>query len=156
MSRWLTEEALSDHLARMRGLERRPVSQARAEVVDTEPTTRRSVTLVLPMPPTLNHSSMPNGRGGRYLTAEHRNYREIVRLELMKMRAPKLVGRLKAAMVLFPADRRRFDIDNRGKAAFDALQLGGLFDDDEQIDQLEIIRVRGTKRGEAAITITEL
>lgn len=154
MSRWLTEEAVAAHQARLRGLDRATAITKRGEVVNTGD--KRHVTLVMPMPPTLNHSAMPNGRGGRYLTAEHRNFREVVREIVLRTKSPKLVGRLRVSMVLFPADNRRWDIDNRGKAAFDAMQHAGLFDDDEQIDQLEITRVRGTKRGEAAVTVSEL
>jgi len=35
---------------------------------------------------------------------------------------------------------RAFDIDNRAKALLDALEYAGLMTDDEQVDQLTLIR----------------
>lgn len=48
--------------------------------------------------------------------------------------------RLKVVVLLSPPDRRRRDIDNLAKALLDALEAGGLFHDDCQIDDLRIIR----------------
>jgi crossover junction endodeoxyribonuclease RusA len=157
MSRWLTEEAAAVHQARMRGLtERVPaIVKDDAREIDTEAGQGRKVTLVLPLPPSLNHATR-HANGAHYLTAEHRNYRVIVANALLALKAPKLIGRLGLAIVVYPADKRRWDLANREKCLTDALEHGGLFDDDEQIDHLEMTRVHGTKRGECTVIVREL
>lgn len=98
------------------------------------------LTLTLPFPPTVNHSTMPDGFGGRYLTPDHRAFRSAVDWIVSRRELKPLTGRLRVEIELFPADRRKWDIDNRIKAVLDALQHAGLFADDECIDQLEITR----------------
>tara|TARA_R100001594_G_scaffold133587_1_gene174357 strand:+ start:245 stop:532 length:288 start_codon:yes stop_codon:yes gene_type:complete len=44
------------------------------------------------------------------------------------------------AIQAFPPDRRRRDLDNIQKVLLDALQTAGCFDDDSQINHLEIHR----------------
>jgi crossover junction endodeoxyribonuclease RusA len=48
--------------------------------------------------------------------------------------------RLSISMVVWPRDKRVFDIDNRIKSVLDSLQDAGLFDDDSQVDELSIYR----------------
>ena len=48
--------------------------------------------------------------------------------------------RLSISMIVWPRDKRVFDIDNRIKSVLDSLQDAGLFDDDSQIDELSIYR----------------
>jgi crossover junction endodeoxyribonuclease RusA len=48
--------------------------------------------------------------------------------------------RLSISMVVWPRDKRVFDIDNRIKSVLDSLQDAGLFDDDSQVDELCIYR----------------
>jgi crossover junction endodeoxyribonuclease RusA len=156
MSRWLSEQAIADHQARMRGLDRAPVSQRRSETVDTDAKVPRRLCLVLPFPPSANRTARHTNSGAHYTPREQIEFRNQVHTICLATRAPKLSGRLRVAITLFPPDRRRFDIDNRIKATLDALQKAGLYDDDEQIDQLEVTRVRDTKRGEAAVTVLEL
>jgi crossover junction endodeoxyribonuclease RusA len=48
--------------------------------------------------------------------------------------------RLSISMIVWPRDRRIFDIDNRIKSVLDSLQDAGLFDDDSQVDELSIYR----------------
>jgi crossover junction endodeoxyribonuclease RusA len=48
--------------------------------------------------------------------------------------------RLSVSMIVWPRDKRVFDIDNRIKSVLDSLQDAGLFDDDSQVDELSIYR----------------
>jgi crossover junction endodeoxyribonuclease RusA len=48
--------------------------------------------------------------------------------------------RLSISMIVWPRDKRVFDIDNRIKSVLDSLQDAGLFDDDSQVDELSIYR----------------
>jgi crossover junction endodeoxyribonuclease RusA len=56
-------------------------------------------------------------------------------------------------VVLYPRDRRKQDIDNRIKALWDALGEAGVFDDDEQIDVLQIERGEIKKGGGCLVYI---
>lgn len=94
---------------------------------------------LLPLPPTVNHSSAPAAGGGRYLTAEHREFRRLV-AQVVGQVEP-LEGRLSVRIALIQTDRRRWDIDNRIKAALDAAQHAGVFLRDDQIDRLYVERL---------------
>jgi crossover junction endodeoxyribonuclease RusA len=47
--------------------------------------------------------------------------------------------RLSVSMIVWPRDRRVFDLDNRLKSVLDSLQML-IYDDDSQIDELSIYR----------------
>jgi crossover junction endodeoxyribonuclease RusA len=115
--------------------------------------------IVLPWPPSVNHSSAPNGNGGKYLTAEHRAFRNDVNLRVMAAGSPAFGPdvRLKVDIHLTPPDRRRRDCDNFAKSVQDALQICGVYEDDSQIDELRIVRgdVVIPGEGSAVVTISE-
>lgn len=115
--------------------------------------------IVLPFPPTVNHSSGPTASGGRYLTPEHRAFRAEVALRVFAAGSPLFPPKARLAMdiTIIPPDRRRFDLDNRIKAVQDALQLCGVYEDDGAIDELRIIRgdVVIPGEGSAVVVINE-
>jgi len=59
-------------------------------------------------------------------------------------------------MILRPRDKRKIDIDNRIKAVLDSLQDAGVFDDDFQVDHIEMIRGEQIKGGLIRVLIEEL
>jgi crossover junction endodeoxyribonuclease RusA len=59
-------------------------------------------------------------------------------------------------LALFPPDKRKRDIGNYEKQATDALMNTGLFDDDEQIDLITIVRKEVTKGGKCVVIIEEI
>ena len=59
-------------------------------------------------------------------------------------------------MILRPRDKRKMDIDNRIKATLDALEHAGVFDDDFQVDHLEMIRGEPIKGGLLHVVIEEI
>jgi crossover junction endodeoxyribonuclease RusA len=70
-----------------------------------------------------------------------REYKQAVAEYIASGDFPKMGDkRLSVSMVVWPRDRRVFDIDNRIKSVLDSLQDAGLFDDDSQIDELSIYR----------------
>ncbi len=48
--------------------------------------------------------------------------------------------RVAVKMAVYPADRRRRDIDNYPKAVFDALTAAHVWEDDTIVDELHIVR----------------
>lgn len=106
-----------------------------------EPRVARLSVFVRMLPPTVNHYRLPNGRGGVYLSEEVTTFR------LLVLAACRAVGarvapdcRLALTIRLTFPNRRRSDIDNRAKAALDALALALDFDD-ARIDRLLVERV---------------
>lgn len=65
-----------------------------------------------------------------------------------------IADRLHVSMVLNPPTLRKYDIDNRCKAVFDALSQCGFWLDDEQIDSLNIKKGEKTKGGSIQIKVT--
>lgn len=96
------------------------------------------IQLDLPMPPSVNHYWGVRGKQ-RFIGKEGKQFRLAVAEEVAQA-GVKLEGRLSVHIALFPANRVRFDIDNRIKPLLDALQHAGCFEDDEQVDELHIIR----------------
>jgi len=73
-------------------------------------------------------------------------FRQEVWLKCRQGRIKPLVGRVWVQVDACPPDLRRRDLDNLLKAVLDALQHGGVYKDDSQIDLL-IIRRSGTFKG---------
>tara|TARA_R100001594_G_scaffold104467_1_gene139064 strand:+ start:3456 stop:3713 length:258 start_codon:yes stop_codon:yes gene_type:complete len=69
---------------------------------------------------------------------------------------PTLSGRLKVKIDAYMPDKRRRDLDNITKALLDALSHANLFEDDEQIDDLHLIRMGVEKPGRVEVTVEEI
>ena len=80
-------------------------------------------------------------------------FRKAVWVWCRQNRIKPLTGRLAMAIELYPPDRRRRDIDNVLKATLDALQHGGAYANDCQIDYLSIKRCDVTKGGRMRVII---
>lgn len=116
---------------------------------------RRLPVLTLPMPPTVNDAwiLMPyrdkdDGKlkVRKILTDDHRQFRSTVigrvKGDMLRneLRGQPLLGRLEMVVMLFFANRRRTDVDNRVKPLQDALTHAGAYNDDSQIDELVVRR----------------
>jgi Holliday junction resolvase RusA-like endonuclease len=95
--------------------------------------------LELPFPPSVNHLWRRVGHR-TVLSRSGRTFHRSVRVILVQMGVQPIAGRLAVAIDLHPPDRRRRDLDNALKALLDALQNGGAYHDDAQIDDLHIRR----------------
>lgn len=95
--------------------------------------------LELPMPPTANRIWRRVGNR-TLLSRDCRNYRSRVKALLAARGVRPLEGRLAVVIDVHPPDRRKRDLDNLHKGLLDAMQHGGLFRDDSQIDDLHIRR----------------
>lgn len=112
--------------------------------------------ITLPYPPTVNTYWRHIGKGRVVISARGRKYREQVIDDVISEGSPMLTGRLKIVIRAYMPDRRRRDIDNLTKALLDALAHARLYDDDEQIDDLRIIRMGVEKPGRVEVELTEL
>ncbi len=91
------------------------------------------------------------------MSKQGREYKKAVAEYISESNTPKLgSARLYLEIVLWPKDKRKFDIDNRIKALLDSLQDAGVFDDDEQIDQINVYRGSGTVSGGQARVMIEV
>ena len=92
------------------------------------------------------------------MSKQGRDYKKAVADYISESNTPKLgSARLYLEVVLWPKDKRKYDIDNRVKALLDSLQDAGVFDDDEQIDQINVYRGTGVvKGGQARVMIETL
>jgi len=115
----------------------------------------RSVTLELPYPPSVNHYWRRVG-ARTLISREGRRFRERVCARLASRTARPMSGRVAVHVTAHPPDRRRRDLDNAMKALLDALAHGGIYEDDGQIDRLEIERGERVPGGKVVVRITEM
>lgn len=95
--------------------------------------------LELPYPPSINHY-WRRMRNRTVISKEGKQFRADVVALLNAGKTRPIAGPLKVEVELFPPDRRRRDVDNTLKSLLDALQHGGAYEDDGQIDDLRIHR----------------
>lgn len=107
----------------------------------------------LPYPPSINHYYMRTQRG-IFVNARGKAYRQLVWATLYqcigkegKWDGEPMNGDLMVEILVYPPDNRKRDIDNIKKALFDALQHGGLFNDDYQICDDHTIRINKKVKG---------
>lgn len=116
------------------------------------------MTLTLPYPPSVNHywRTVRTRHGCRVLISrEGRAYRTKVGSILAVAGIRRQTGRLAVRIDVHPPDRRRRDLDNAMKALLDALEHGGAYEDDSQIDHLDIRRGQVVPDGKVAVRIAE-
>ena len=97
--------------------------------------------LNLPWPPTVN-SYYAKTKRGVYISKGGRAFRDAVISACREQMALnlRLDSRLSMQVILYPPDRRTRDLDNYMKALLDALTHSEVWIDDEQIDELAIMR----------------
>jgi crossover junction endodeoxyribonuclease RusA len=95
------------------------------------------IVLELPYPPSVNHYW--RHVGPRVLVSrDGRAYQRAVMLACGRQQGYGM-SRLAVTVDAYPPDRRRRDLDNLGKALFDALGKAGLYHDDSQIRDLHLL-----------------
>jgi len=75
-----------------------------------------------------------------HISKEGRQYREAVVFIVSALHHSFGTGRISVSIEACVPDKRRRDLDNMIKAVLDAMQHGGLYADDSQIDELYICR----------------
>ncbi|EEQ2793616.1 RusA family crossover junction endodeoxyribonuclease, partial [Escherichia coli] len=98
-------------------------------------------------PPTVN--TYWRRRGSTYFVSKAgERYRRAVALIVRQQRLKlSLSGRLAIKIIAEPPDKRRRDLDNILKAPLDALTHAGLLMDDEQFDEINIVRAQPVSGG---------
>lgn len=112
------------------------------------------IKLTLPFPSSTNHSHH-YGSGRKFLSKKTKQFREKVQEIVIDANYNKIEGRLAVFYALYPPDKRRRDIGNYEKQTTDALMEAGLFDDDEQIDFIWIVRREVVKGGMVKAVIVQ-
>jgi crossover junction endodeoxyribonuclease RusA len=102
----------------------------------------------------VNHYFARNG-SRTYLPLKVREYRQQVQDIVAAAGHDTLEGRLDLFIAVHMPDKRRRDLDNVLKGAIDALMHAGVFLDDEQVDQIQVIRQEIIKGGRMVVLITE-
>ena len=100
------------------------------------------LTLDIPYPLSINHYWKQSG-SKRYLSPEALTYRKEIWAAFRASKHPGFPSdsRLRLMLWLVPPDRRKRDIDNVLKCLLDALQHACVYDDDNQIDELHVIKL---------------
>lgn len=112
--------------------------------------------ITLPWPPSNNRYYRHN-RGRTHISAEGVAYRhaveEIITAGMLDIHTK---SPLKIRIECHMPDRRRRDLDNLQKAAFDALTKAGFWADDVQVVDYRVVKMPVVKGGRLELTITEL
>lgn len=109
--------------------------------------------LTLPYPPSVN--TYWGFRGShRFLTDKAKEFKKEVWVSVINSRHEGFKdARLSITINLYPPDKRVRDIDNVLKPLLDALTQAKLFDDDGQVDRLNVIRGNVVKNGLCTVIV---
>ena len=114
------------------------------------------IDMTLPWPPSMNSYYGSDRTGRKWVSRRGVDFREVTK-KVVEVRFPKpMEGRLALRVAYFPPTRRKYDIDNYLKPLLDALERAGAFENDEQIDQLEVRKSNVCKGGHCWVEITRM
>lgn len=110
----------------------------------------------LPYPPSINNYYVRT-KYGTMIGKAGKAYRSGVIESVQEQLGPwdPLDGSLYVAIVLFPPDNRKRDLDNTQKALLDAITHSGVWVDDRQVDQLFVYRGEKAPGGKIYVQINE-
>ena len=116
--------------------------------------TTTQIILELPWPPSVNHYWRRVGNR-TVISKKGREYKAACQRSVLEQLGalPRLSCRLSVQVDLYPPDRRRRDIDNSAKALLDGLTTAGVWHDDQQIDELSLLRCEVRRGGMAVVQV---
>ena len=110
-----------------------------------------TIRLELPYPPSVNSYWRANGHR-RYISKEGVEFTKAVDLVVKQSNAKSFEEKQVAISVMIhPRSKRKFDLDNTLKAILDALMKAGMYNDDSQIEYIEIARGEAVDGGKAIV-----
>jgi len=114
-----------------------------------------TVKLTLPYPPSVNTYWRANGKR-RYISKEGVEFADAVKKIVNESGSIRFGDKLVAmSIMIHPRSKRKFDLDNTLKAILDALMKAGMYDDDSQIEFIEIARGEFVDGGQSVVHIYE-
>ena len=113
------------------------------------------MTLTLPWPPSVNHYWRRNRNGSLRISKAGLAFRwQVAAACRSQIKGPlRLRGRIHMFIDAHPPDKRRRDLDNLLKGLCDSLQHAGAYDDDCDIDFLQIKRCGVEKGGRLRVLV---
>lgn len=113
------------------------------------------LTFELPWPPSVNTYWRRNGHV-YFISKAGKDYRSTTTaiIKALQLGAP-VTDRLSMTVIASAPDRRRRDLDNILKSLFDSLTHAGVYEDDSQIDQLQVWR-EAPGHGRVIVTVKTL
>lgn len=115
-----------------------------------DPGNQQTVTIDLPIPPSVNSYYHFTPRGV-FIGKRGKDYRKYVMLKCVRL--PKLTGKFAVVIELFPSSKRVIDLDNLNKCLLDSLQAARIIDNDGNIDDLHSVRRELAKPGKVRVTV---
>lgn len=112
----------------------------------------------LPYPPSVNnYVRRRKGGRGMFKTHEAKAYTDNVKAAVWTvMCSPKLPTRVRVVALVYPPDAACRDLDNLLKCLLDAMSAAGVWIDDEQIDDLRIVRRAIVAGGRVDVLVREI
>ena len=109
------------------------------------------------LPPSVNHYTKRTRHGGVMLTDKARAYKREVYSQVghLATREPSQ-ARLAGEFIVHPANKRKFDLDNKMKLILDALEDARFFVVDEQFDEIVLRRGSVVKGGRVDVVLCEI
>lgn len=112
------------------------------------------VILNLPYPPSVN-TYWRRSRNATYISKKGQLFKQSVAEYVAENNVPKFGdAEIEVTIALRPRSTNYMDIDNCAKAVLDSCQDAGVFDDDNQVWKLTILRGEPIKGGACVVIIT--
>ena len=113
------------------------------------------IELELPFPPSVNHYYRRVGPR-TLISRQGRAYRNHVCSALVGLGVRTMTGPLRVDVEAYPPDRRQRDSDNLLKALLDALEHGGAYVNDSQVQDLHIRMLSPVKGGMVLVRLEKI
>ncbi len=129
-----------------------PYRLTEAKPAHAVPPVPASQSVILPLPPSVNHYMYSTGRGGRALTPEARNWKAAADIAIMHARLVCYAGPVAVHLHVY-RERKVGDLDNRVKLTLDSLN-GHAWGDDAQVVELHAYRHDDAANPRVEVTVT--
>lgn len=112
--------------------------------------------LHLPFPPSEKSYYAIGKSKNKYVTKVGKAYQTAIAESVHEQSASiNIMSPISMTVILYMPDRRVRDVDNYMKALLDGLDLAGVYDDDNLVDQLHSVRGEVVKGGSCVVLISD-